>query len=91
MPVLGRRSTAVTLGSICIAIGLTFFSTSWLVWTFLLVAMTLVMGPRHPRTVDEDIPLDRARIWLAVVALVDFRHLLHSQSDRAEPDCLATR
>ena len=62
--VLGRRSTAVTLGSICIAIGLTFFSTSWLVWTFLLVAMTLVMGPRHPRTVDEDIPLDRARIWL---------------------------
>ena len=68
--VLGRRSTAVTLGSICVAIGLTFFSTSWLVWTFLLVAMTLVMGPRHPRTVDEDIPLDRPRIWLAVVALV---------------------
>ena len=70
--VLGRRSTAVTLGSICIVICLTFFSTSWLVWTFLLVAMTLVMGPRHPRTVDEDIPLDRTRIWLAVVALIIF-------------------
>jgi membrane-associated protease RseP (regulator of RpoE activity) len=70
--VLGRRSTAVTLGSICIAIGLTFFSTSWLVWTFLLVAMTLVMGVRHPRTIDEDIPLDPARIWLAVVALIIF-------------------
>jgi membrane-associated protease RseP (regulator of RpoE activity) len=70
--VLGRRSTAVTLGSICIAICLTFFSTSWLVWTFLLVAMTLVMGPRHPRTVDEDIPLDRARVWLALVALMIF-------------------
>jgi membrane-associated protease RseP (regulator of RpoE activity) len=67
--VLGRRSTAVTLGSICIAIGLTYFSKSWLVWTFLLVAMTLAMGPRHPRTIDEDIPLDRARIWLSVVAL----------------------
>ena len=70
--VLGRRSTAVTLGAICIAIGLTFFSMSWLVWTFLLVAMTLAMGPRHPRTVDEDVPLDRARIWLAVLALVVF-------------------
>jgi membrane-associated protease RseP (regulator of RpoE activity) len=70
--VLGRRSTAVTLGSICIAICLTFFSTSWLVWTFLLVAMTLVMGPRHPRTIDEDVPLDPPRFWLAVVALVIF-------------------
>jgi membrane-associated protease RseP (regulator of RpoE activity) len=68
--VLGRRSTIVTLGSICVAIGLTFFSMSWLVWTFLLIAMTLAMGPRHPRTIDEDIPLDRTRIGLAVLALL---------------------
>ena len=70
--VLGRRSTTVTLVAICLAIGLTFFSLSWLVWTFLLIAMTLAMGPRHPRTIDEDIPLDRTRIWLAVVALIVF-------------------
>jgi membrane-associated protease RseP (regulator of RpoE activity) len=70
--VLGRRSTAVTLGTVCVAIGLTFFSMSWLVWTVLLVAMTLAMGPRHPRTIDEDVPLDGARIWLALVALVVF-------------------
>jgi membrane-associated protease RseP (regulator of RpoE activity) len=70
--VLGRRSTTVTLASICVAIALTFFSMSWLVWTFLLVAMTLVMGPRHPRTIDEDIPLDRTRVWLAVLALIVF-------------------
>jgi membrane-associated protease RseP (regulator of RpoE activity) len=68
--VLGRRSTALTLASIGVSIGLTFLSMSWLVWTFLLVAMTLVMGPRHPRTIDEDIPLDRTRIWLAVLALI---------------------
>jgi membrane-associated protease RseP (regulator of RpoE activity) len=68
--VLGRRSTAVTLGSICVAICLTFFSTSWLVWTVLLVAMTLAMGPRHPRTIDEDIPIGRGRVWLAGLALV---------------------
>jgi len=70
--VLGRRSTSVTLGSIAVAIGLTFFSMSWLVWTFLLVAMTLAMGPRHPRTTDEDIPLDRTRVWLAVLAALIF-------------------
>ena len=70
--VLGRRSTTVTIGSICIAIGLTFFSTSWAVWTFLLIAMTLAMGPRHPRTIDEDIPLDPPRMWLAGLALVIF-------------------
>lgn len=68
--VLGRRSTAVTLAAIGGAIGLTFFSMSWAVWTLLLVAMTLAMGPRHPRTSDEDIPLDRGRIWLSVLALV---------------------
>jgi hypothetical protein len=28
------------------------------------------MGPRHPRTIDEDLPLDRTRIWLAVAAMV---------------------
>jgi membrane-associated protease RseP (regulator of RpoE activity) len=70
--VLGRRSTVVTLGAIGAAIGLTFFSMSWVVWTFLLIAMTLAMGPRHPRTIDEDIPLDRTRTWMAVLALLVF-------------------
>ena len=68
--VLGRRSTTVTLAAILIAIGLTFYSTSWVVWTLLLVAMTLVMGPHHPRTIDEHVPLDRARMWLAAFALL---------------------
>jgi membrane-associated protease RseP (regulator of RpoE activity) len=68
--VLGRGSTAVTICAIGVTIGLTYFSTSWLVWTFLLVAMTLAMGPRHPRTIDEDIPLDRGRVWLAAAAMV---------------------
>jgi len=70
--VLGRRSTAVTLASIGAAMVLTYFSASWLVWTFVLVVMTITMGPRHPRTIDEDIPLDTTRIWLAAVALVVF-------------------
>ena len=87
--VLGRRSTTVTLASIGIAIGLTFFSLSWLVWTFLLVAMTLAMGPRHPRTIDEHIPLDRTRIWIAVAALVIF--ILCFTPNPIEPMELLTR
>ena len=68
--VFGRRSSFVTIGSIGAAIGLTFLSTSWLVWTVVLIAMTVAMGPHHPRTIDEHVPLDRTRLWLAVGALV---------------------
>jgi membrane-associated protease RseP (regulator of RpoE activity) len=70
--VLGRRSTSVTLVTLAVLIGLTFVSSSWLVWTVLTVVMLVAFGPRHPRTVDEDIPLDRGRLWLAVFALVMF-------------------
>jgi membrane-associated protease RseP (regulator of RpoE activity) len=69
---LGRRSSAITVGSICIAVALTFFSRSWLVWTFMIVVMTGTMGPHHPRTLDEHIPLDRTRVWLALAAAVIF-------------------
>ncbi len=67
--VLGRRSTQVTLAMLGVAVVLTYFSSSWLVWTGLMIAMLVMFGPRHPRTADEHIPLDRARIVLAIVAL----------------------
>ena len=70
--VLGRKSTAVTLGTLVVLIGLTFVSMSWLVWTVLTVVMLLAFGPRHPRTMDEDVPLDGGRLWLAAFALVMF-------------------
>jgi membrane-associated protease RseP (regulator of RpoE activity) len=70
--VLGARSTMVTLGTLLCLIGLTFVSSSWLVWTVLTVAMLIAFGPRHPRTSDEHIPLDRTRLWLAAVALLMF-------------------
>jgi membrane-associated protease RseP (regulator of RpoE activity) len=68
--VFGRRSSFVTIASIGVAIALTFLSRSWLVWTVLLIVMTLAMGPHHPRTVDEHVPLDRTRLWLALAALI---------------------
>jgi membrane-associated protease RseP (regulator of RpoE activity) len=70
--VFGPRSTYVTLATIGVAIGLAWFSTSWIVWTGLMVVMLVAFGPRHPRTFDEDVPLDRMRIVLAVLALVMF-------------------
>jgi len=70
--VLGRRSTYVTLAMIVVAVGLSFVSLSWVVWIGLMVLMLIAFGPRHPRTVDEHVPLDRLRLALAVFALVMF-------------------
>jgi membrane-associated protease RseP (regulator of RpoE activity) len=70
--VLGRKSTIVTLGTVCCLIGLSFISRSWMVWTVLTIGMLFVFGPRHPRTMDEEVPLDRTRVWLAVFAAIMF-------------------
>jgi membrane-associated protease RseP (regulator of RpoE activity) len=70
--VFGRRSTLVTLATVGVALLLTYFSTSWLVWTGLMITMLVIFGPRHPRTIDEHIPLDRTRVILAFVALAIF-------------------
>ena len=70
--VFGRKSTLVTLATVACLVGLTFVSISWLVWTVLTVVMLISFGPRHPRTMDEDIPLDRTRLWLAAVAVFMF-------------------
>src|SRR5687767_4947728 len=70
--VLGRKSTLVTLGTVGALVALTFVSLSWLAWTVITVVMLFVFGPHHPRTVDEDVPLDSGRLWLAFFALVIF-------------------
>jgi membrane-associated protease RseP (regulator of RpoE activity) len=70
--VLGRRSTIVTFLMAGVAMALTYFSASWIVWTGLIVVMLLALGPRHPPVFDEDVPLDRTRMWLALFALVMF-------------------
>jgi membrane-associated protease RseP (regulator of RpoE activity) len=70
--VLGRKSSTVTLVMIGCMIVLTWFSTSWLVWTVLTMAMLFFFGRHHPRTFDEDVPLDSTRRLLAVVAIVMF-------------------
>jgi membrane-associated protease RseP (regulator of RpoE activity) len=70
--VLGRRANFVTFGAIGCALVLTYFSSSWLVWTALVITMLCVFGPRHPQTGDEHVPLDRRRVAVAVLALAIF-------------------
>ena len=70
--VLGRKSSNVTLVMIAIALVLTWFSPSWMVWTGLMVVMLFVFGRHHPRTFDEEVPLDSRRKWLALFAVVMF-------------------
>jgi membrane-associated protease RseP (regulator of RpoE activity) len=69
---LGRRSSVVTVATVGAAVGLSFYSSSWIVWTAVAVGLLFAFGWRHPRTWDEDAPLDRRRLWLALLALVIF-------------------
>src|SRR5205807_6699494 len=49
--VLGRWSTGVTVATMVVALGLARFSSSWLVWSGLMLTMLVLFGPRHPRTI----------------------------------------
>jgi membrane-associated protease RseP (regulator of RpoE activity) len=68
--VLGRRSTIVTMLMIGVAIGLCFVSTSWMVWTGLLVVMTLALGPHHPPTLHDEEPIGKVRLVIAAIAML---------------------
>ena len=70
--VLGPRSTYVTIVMIGVVISLAYFSSSWIVWTILLLAMLVMFGPKHPRVFDEDVPLDRTRVLLALIGVAIF-------------------
>jgi len=69
---LGSRSTGVTLGGVAVVVGLTFFSLSWLLWAVLMVTMLVVFGPRHPRTLDDHVPLDSRRRLVALATAAIF-------------------
>jgi hypothetical protein len=38
----------------------------------LMIVMLVAFGPRHPRTFDEHVPLDRNRLILAAFAVIMF-------------------
>jgi membrane-associated protease RseP (regulator of RpoE activity) len=71
--VLGPRwSTYVTYAMVSGAIVLALFTYSWIVWTMMIVAMLYFFGPRHPRVFDEEVPLSRGRLLLALFAVIMF-------------------
>lgn len=69
---LGRWSTPISLVTVATALVMTAVSLSWLVMTVMMLVMLFSFGARHPRVIDEDEPLDRGRVVLAVFALVMF-------------------
>jgi hypothetical protein len=62
----------VTYAAVATLLGLTFFAGSWAFFALLTVAMLVVFGRQHPRVWDEDVPLDRGRLLLALAAVVIF-------------------
>jgi membrane-associated protease RseP (regulator of RpoE activity) len=69
---LGRWSTPISIGTVATAVGMTFVSISWLLMTVMMVAMLLILGPRHPRVIYEHEPLGAGRKAIAVAALIIF-------------------
>jgi membrane-associated protease RseP (regulator of RpoE activity) len=67
---LQRHSTVISTITVMAAVIMCFFSRSWLATTIIMVVMLFVVGPRHPRVIDEEEPLGRGRRALAVFALV---------------------
>jgi membrane-associated protease RseP (regulator of RpoE activity) len=67
---LGRHAHKVTIAAVVGAIGLSLYSSSWVVWTVLAIGLLFAFGWRHPAVWDEAEPLDPTRRWLAVVALI---------------------
>ena len=51
--VLGSNSRHVTRAMIGVALVLTYFYRSWLVWTIVMLLMLRMFGWRHPPTMDE--------------------------------------
>jgi membrane-associated protease RseP (regulator of RpoE activity) len=66
---LGRKSSAVTLITLAVAASLIYFSAVWLGLTIMLSVMLKIFGRHHPPVIDEDVPLDRGRVMLALLAV----------------------
>jgi membrane-associated protease RseP (regulator of RpoE activity) len=69
---LERWSTPISIATVATAVFMTFVSISWLFMTLMMLAMLLMLGPRHPRVIYEYEPLGSGRIAVAVFALLMF-------------------
>lgn len=67
---IGRRSVWVSYATVLIAIGLTIYSTSWMVLTLMMLVMMLLFGTRHPTVWNEYERLDAKRVAVFVFAVL---------------------
>lgn len=65
-----RHSTLISALTVLGAVIMCFFSSSWMATTVIMVVMLFIVGPRHPRVIDEEEPLGPGRNAVAVFALV---------------------
>ena len=70
---LGARSTGVTLGTTIVIIALAILvSISWVLWALMMILMLIAFGVKHPQTLDDHIPLNNMRRWIAFGTLLIF-------------------
>jgi len=72
--ILRRRSVYVTYAAVGALVGMVVFlkSSNWILLSALVIVMLRVIGAHHPPVLDEDAPLDRPRIALALFAVAMF-------------------
>jgi len=69
---LGDRSRHVSLATVAVAVAMCFVSITWVVMTLLMLAALYFFGPRHPRPVNDEEPLDGKRYALLIFAMIMF-------------------
>jgi membrane-associated protease RseP (regulator of RpoE activity) len=69
---LGRWSVPISIATVGIAVVMSFVTVSWLLMTVVMLVMLFMLGPRHPRVIDEHEPLGTGRNLIAIVALIMF-------------------
>lgn len=69
---LGDRASFFSYATVAAAVVMCFISYSWIAMTVMMVAMLFLLGPRHPRVIDEYQPLTPGRYLLAILAFVMF-------------------
>jgi membrane-associated protease RseP (regulator of RpoE activity) len=63
-----ERATRVSQIGFALCLALVYFGPNWLVWSILL----LVLGRRHPRTLNDDAPIGDGRVVVGLIGLIVF-------------------
>jgi membrane-associated protease RseP (regulator of RpoE activity) len=69
---LGRWATPISLVTVLGAVIMTVVSTSWVFITVMMLAMLVILGPRHPPVLYHEPRLGTGRTLVAILAVVMF-------------------